>query len=132
MTLLENPTLRPWISLACLAVLVLVGRPSPGSANDFATQRNRMVDEEIVGAGVKDPRVIQAMRDTPRHEFVTSSLRPQAYYDMAMAIGHGQTISPPFVVTVERCLCWRLSVPFSTSRQTAMARATTSSAGKGS
>lgn len=98
MTLLENPTLRPWISLACLAVLVLVGRPSPGSANDFATQRNRMVDEEIVGAGVKDPRVIQAMRDTPRHEFVTSSLRPQAYYDMAMAIGHGQTISPPFVV----------------------------------
>jgi protein-L-isoaspartate(D-aspartate) O-methyltransferase len=98
MTLLENPTLRLWISLVCLAVLVLVGRPSPGSANDFAAQRNRMVDEEIVGAGVKDPRVIQTMRDTPRHEFVTSSLRPQAYYDMAMAIGHGQTISPPFVV----------------------------------
>ena len=32
--------------------------------------RNRMVDEEVVGAGIKDPRVIQSMRVTPRHEFV--------------------------------------------------------------
>ena len=60
--------------------------------------RNRMVDEEIVAAGVKNPRVIQAMRTTPRHEFVSLAQRKHAYYDMAMPIGFKQTISPPFVV----------------------------------
>jgi protein-L-isoaspartate(D-aspartate) O-methyltransferase len=67
-------------------------------ASEFAVQRNRMVDDEIVAAGVKDPRVIQAMRDTPRHEFMPTAVRKNAYFDMAVAIGHGQTISPPFVV----------------------------------
>jgi len=57
-----------------------------------------MVDEEIVAAGVANPRVIQAMRTTPRHEFVSLQQRQYAYYDMAMPIGHRQTISPPFVV----------------------------------
>jgi len=57
-----------------------------------------MVDEEIVAAGVKDRRVIKAMRTTPRHEFVSVSQRRYAYYDMALPIGHSQTISPPFVV----------------------------------
>jgi protein-L-isoaspartate(D-aspartate) O-methyltransferase len=82
-----------------LAYAIALGLQSSSAlGNDFAAQRNRMVDEEIVSAGVKDPRVIQSMRDTPRHEFVTANSRAQAYYDMAMAIGHGQTISPPFVV----------------------------------
>jgi len=57
-----------------------------------------MVDEEIVAAGVRNPRVIQAMRATPRHEFVRRSQRDYAYYDMALPIGYSQTISPPFVV----------------------------------
>jgi protein-L-isoaspartate(D-aspartate) O-methyltransferase len=60
--------------------------------------RNRMVDEEIVAAGVKNPRVIEAMRNTLRHEFVPLNLRPQAYFDMGLPIGESQTISPPFVV----------------------------------
>ncbi len=64
----------------------------------FDAARNKMVDEEIVAAGVKDKRVIQAMRDTLRHEFVALGLRKQAYFDMALPIGEGQTISPPFVV----------------------------------
>lgn len=57
-----------------------------------------MVDKAIVGAGIKNERVIQAMRDTLRHEFVMLNLRKQAYYDMALPIGEKQTISPPFVV----------------------------------
>jgi protein-L-isoaspartate(D-aspartate) O-methyltransferase len=57
-----------------------------------------MVDKEIVAAGVKNERVIRAMRDTPRHEFVLPNERPRAYLDMALPIGSGQTISPPFVV----------------------------------
>jgi protein-L-isoaspartate(D-aspartate) O-methyltransferase len=60
--------------------------------------RMRMVDDEIVAAGVKNSRVIAAMRSTPRHEFVPASLRPNAYYDMALPIGEKQTISPPFIV----------------------------------
>jgi protein-L-isoaspartate(D-aspartate) O-methyltransferase len=57
-----------------------------------------MVDEEIVGAGVKNKRVVAAMRDTLRHEFVPIAQRKNAYYDMALPIGEGQTISPPFIV----------------------------------
>jgi len=60
--------------------------------------RNRMVDEEIVTAGVKNPRVIEAVRQVPRHEFVPINQRKMAYYDMALPIGEGQTISPPFIV----------------------------------
>ncbi|HEY2762125.1 MAG TPA: protein-L-isoaspartate(D-aspartate) O-methyltransferase, partial [Pirellulales bacterium] len=60
--------------------------------------RRRMVDEEIVGGGITNPRVIQAMRDTPRHEFVPTAYRSNAYYDMSLPIGDQQTISGPFVV----------------------------------
>jgi protein-L-isoaspartate(D-aspartate) O-methyltransferase len=64
----------------------------------FEEARNKMVDEEIVAAGVKNSRVIAAMRATPRHEFVPSGQVRWAYYDMALPIGEGQTISPPFIV----------------------------------
>ena len=57
-----------------------------------------MVDDEIVAAGMKNKRVIEAMRSTPRHEFVPIGQRKNAYYDMSLPIGEGQTISPPFIV----------------------------------
>ncbi len=57
-----------------------------------------MVQEEIVDAGIRDPRVRAAMRDTQRHQFVSAAQRRFAYYDMALPIGGNQTISPPFVV----------------------------------
>lgn len=76
-----------------------VAYPAAGQPHaDWELLRNRMVDEEIVGAGIKDKRVIEAMRRTPRHEFVPLAYRRQAYMDMALPIGEGQTISPPFVV----------------------------------
>ena len=86
-------------AIGCLAAAVL-GPAGAGAQTRQAleTARNRMVDEEIVAAGVSDPRVIRAMRTTPRHEFVWRTQRKHAYFDMAMPIGHGQTISPPFVV----------------------------------
>ena len=71
-------------------------RASPPIAED---PRNRMVDEELVGGGIKDPGVIQSMRDTPRHEFVTAKYNiDKAYLDMSLAIGESQTISPPTFV----------------------------------
>ncbi|MCS7303800.1 MAG: protein-L-isoaspartate(D-aspartate) O-methyltransferase [Thermoguttaceae bacterium] len=64
----------------------------------FDQARERMVQEAIIGAGIKNPRVIEAMRTTPRHEFVPLNQRQYAYLDMALPIGEGQTISPPFIV----------------------------------
>ena len=78
--------------------LLLAAERAKRPFDEYAAARNRMVDEEIVAAGVKDPRVLEAMRTTPRHEFVLPALRSKAYFDMALAIGQSQTISPPFVV----------------------------------
>lgn len=64
----------------------------------FDAARNKMVDDEIVGAGVKNAKVIEAMRATPRHEFIPLGQRKYAYYDMSLPIGDGQTISSPFIV----------------------------------
>src|SRR5687767_7870361 len=71
---------------------------APLTPTDWRPLASEMVDKEIVAAGVKNERVIRAMRDTPRHEFVLPNERPRAYFDMALPIGSGQTISPPFVV----------------------------------
>jgi protein-L-isoaspartate(D-aspartate) O-methyltransferase len=59
--------------------------------------RARMV-ERIRTAGVKDPRVLDAMRTIARHLFVEPGLASRAYEDTALPIGHGQTISQPFIV----------------------------------
>lgn len=85
------------ILLFGLAISANAAPPSV-SSTALAEARSKMVDEEIVAAGVKDRRVIESMRNTPRHEFIPINQRAQAYYDMALPIGEGQTISPPFVV----------------------------------
>jgi len=67
--------------------------------DQFAELRNRMVDDEIVKEGIKNPAVIKSMRTVPRHKFVVGKFAPeQAYHDQALPIGQGQTISPPFIV----------------------------------
>lgn len=60
--------------------------------------REQMVEEEIIGGGIKNPRVIEAIRNTPRHEFVPLADRKKAYLDMSLPIGEAQTISAPFFV----------------------------------
>lgn len=57
-----------------------------------------MVRTEVADAGIANTRVLDAMRSTPRHEFVPLAQRRLAYKDMALPIGSQQTISPPFVV----------------------------------
>lgn len=68
-----------------------------GSAR-FARERERMVEEQVIARGVKDPRVIEVMRRLPRHVFVDEALRDRAYGDHPLPIGEGQTISQPFIV----------------------------------
>ena len=86
-----------------LAVLVAAATVNAGIARaqnkqHYAEARNRMVDEEVAAAGIRNLRVIESVRNTPRHEFVPAVDKKNAYYDMALPIGEGQTISPPFVV----------------------------------
>lgn len=57
-----------------------------------------MVEEQIVRRGVRDPRVLQAMRDVPRHLFVPVEFRHAAYDDRPLPIGSSQTISQPYMV----------------------------------
>ena len=57
-----------------------------------------MIQQQLVDRGIQDKRVLEAMRHTPRELFVPSDLRPQAHADRAAPIGHGQTISQPYIV----------------------------------
>lgn len=57
-----------------------------------------MVEEQIRGRGVRDPRVLEAMMTVPREVFVPESSRDAAYADHALAVGHDQTISQPYIV----------------------------------
>lgn len=93
--------LVPIISICLSLVVSYAAVVTTNAAETFPgwqQRANEMVDKEIVAAGVKNERVIRAMRDTPRHEFIASNQRERAYLDMALPIGSGQTISPPFVV----------------------------------
>ena len=63
-------------------------------------ERRSMVEEQIVGRGVGDDRVVRAMLAVPRHEFVPPSLRDSAYSDGPLPVGFGQTISQPYIVAV--------------------------------
>lgn len=65
---------------------------------DDDARRERMVREQIVARGVTDARVLAAMRRVPRHRFVPAALAGNAYADTPLAIGHGQTISQPYIV----------------------------------
>lgn len=67
-------------------------------AQDAASERDRMVREQIEARGVKDARVLQALRAVPRERFVPAEYREVAYRDTPLPIGHGQTISQPYIV----------------------------------
>jgi protein-L-isoaspartate(D-aspartate) O-methyltransferase len=70
--------------------------PSDGDAE----RRLRMVETQIVARGVRDPRVLAAMRKVPRHLFVDPAQRAQAYEDHPLPIPGNQTISQPYIVAL--------------------------------
>jgi protein-L-isoaspartate(D-aspartate) O-methyltransferase len=69
----------------------------PADGTDYTAQLESLL-EQAHAKGVRDPRVLQAMRQTPRHLFVPESHRLYAYTDHALPIGEGQTISQPSLV----------------------------------
>jgi protein-L-isoaspartate(D-aspartate) O-methyltransferase len=69
-------------------------------ADAYAASRRQMVENQILSRGVSNKTVLAAMTNVPRHAFVPSSYQPQAYEDHPLPIGHGQTISQPYIVAV--------------------------------
>lgn len=70
------------------------------SDNSFAIARKRMIQEQILGRGISDTRIIQVMSELPRHLFVEEAMKNQAYTDGPLSIGEGQTISQPYIVAL--------------------------------
>ncbi|MBS0203543.1 MAG: protein-L-isoaspartate(D-aspartate) O-methyltransferase [Planctomycetes bacterium] len=88
-----------FVAVGSLISAALLAAPSSAQRRDpFQDKRNRMVATCIEREGIKNPRVLESMRQVPRHEFVDSKERVNAYVDCALPIGYKQTISPPFVV----------------------------------
>jgi protein-L-isoaspartate(D-aspartate) O-methyltransferase len=67
---------------------------------DYEELRKLMIKTQLLPRGIKDKRVLEAMERVPRHLFVDSSNITNAYSDMALPIGEGQTISQPYMVAV--------------------------------
>ena len=78
----------------------IVGSTSAGEPSDIRQARDDMVREQIENRGIKDPRVLAAMREVPRHLFIPQDLRSKAYTDRPLPIGDGQTISQPYIVAL--------------------------------
>lgn len=66
----------------------------------YAQQRLHMVKQQLRGRGIRDERVLEAMKRVPRHLFVPEAERAAAYEDCALPIGNGQTISQPYIVAL--------------------------------
>ena len=74
------------------------GQGGDGEDDKFADARRAMVIEQLVHREIRDPRVLGAMGLVPRHRFVDDRLTAMAYDDRPLSIGHGQTISQPYMV----------------------------------
>jgi protein-L-isoaspartate(D-aspartate) O-methyltransferase len=66
----------------------------------YANLRNRMITEQIVSRGIRDERVLEALRSVPRHWFVPEEYANIAYSDGPLPIGNSQTISQPYIVAL--------------------------------
>jgi len=67
---------------------------------DWAVERRKMVDTQLIRRGIHDARVLAAMREIPREEFVPTESRVIAYSDPPIGIGYGQTISQPYMTAL--------------------------------
>ncbi len=105
-TELRRRARNQWLGVFALLLFAVgvwgLGMTACSTDGDDPTRgaRRRMVEEQIAARGVRDRRVLAAMRAVPRHELVPESIRDDAYRDGAFSIGHGATISQPFIVGV--------------------------------
>jgi protein-L-isoaspartate(D-aspartate) O-methyltransferase len=70
----------------------------PEAIEGLASERAQMVEQQLMRRGIRDPRVLDAMREVPREAFVGAEDQGRAYADGALPLGHAQTISQPYMV----------------------------------
>src|SRR5881227_3424237 len=85
-----------WLIIVLLAAAGCGQKPAP--VIDLASERQRMVQGQLMSRGVRDERVLAAMSKVPREEFVPQDSRATSYTDQPLPIGYGQTISQPYIV----------------------------------
>ncbi|MGC9332260.1 MAG: protein-L-isoaspartate O-methyltransferase family protein, partial [Bacteroidales bacterium] len=68
--------------------------------DQWKIKAEKMVENQIKPQGIHDKRVLEAMQNTPRHLFVPDACQDRAYVDGPLPIGHGQTISQPYIVAL--------------------------------
>ncbi|NOZ19715.1 MAG: protein-L-isoaspartate(D-aspartate) O-methyltransferase [Planctomycetes bacterium] len=88
------------IALVCLFNGSCLAQETTPTEEEFRKLRMEMVDQLVYEYGIKDKRVIEAMRKVPRHKLVPLDMRPHAYEDRPLPIGEGQTISQPYIVAL--------------------------------
>lgn len=98
-----------FVLLLALGVYLTMGRGKMKEEKDpFADRREYMVWSQIEApedrTAVKDPKVLQAMRNVPRHEFVPLEYQEYSYADGPLPIGYGQSISQPYIVALMTAL----------------------------
>jgi protein-L-isoaspartate(D-aspartate) O-methyltransferase len=76
-------------------------------ADEYATLRRSMVENQIKNRGITDKKILDAMLTVPRHRFVPSEYLADSYEDRPLPIGEGQTISQPYIVAL---MCEKLSL----------------------
>jgi protein-L-isoaspartate(D-aspartate) O-methyltransferase len=85
------------IALGALVACFALTAPAQ-TEDEFAQHRDQMVSRQIESRGVTDSATLAAMRAVPRHEFIPERSLAYAYGDHPVPIGHGQTISQPYIV----------------------------------
>jgi protein-L-isoaspartate(D-aspartate) O-methyltransferase len=91
------------VALILLAAGISPVAPLSGYAADGESrehERHTMVESQIAARGIRNPDVLEAVRTVPRHRFVPESQQESAYEDRPLPIGHGQTISQPYIVAL--------------------------------
>jgi len=76
------------------------GKNTEFTEEDYARERKKMVERQIMARGVKNKKVLDAMNSVPRHMFVPEGYRRGSYFDHPLSIGLGQTISQPYIVAL--------------------------------
>ena len=96
----RSPRFLPGVIFALVAASLLLSAAAGADDAARGARRERMLEDQIEARGVVNPRVLAAMRAVPRHRFVPERYRDYAYADHPLQIGHGQTISQPYIVAL--------------------------------
>lgn len=102
-------SMRKLVNWVALTLLIGIGASAKGAADGYSAARARMV--QLIEQDVRetslyldksrlDMRVMEALAEVPRHRFVPVDIRDQAYENRPLPIGHGQTISQPYIVAI--------------------------------